>query len=55
MLTDQDIKKLTEAQKLVFATKQDFLEFRDEIRKDFATLTASVDGYAQKLDIKLEY
>ena len=51
MLTDQDVQKIVDAHKVVFATKQEFLEFKDEIRKDFATLTATVDGYPKKADM----
>jgi hypothetical protein len=46
MLTDQDIKKLIEAEKEVFTTKDDF----ELLRKDFRTLQTSVDGYAKLAD-----
>lgn len=41
MLTDQDIKKLTDAQRGVFATKDDFAE----LKAAFSDLQASVDRY----------
>ncbi len=46
MLTPEDIQNLIEAERAVFATKQDF----DELRKDFSTLATSVDTYAKKAD-----
>jgi len=50
MLSIEDIKKITEAQREVFATKEDFEVFRDEMRKNFADLLTSVDTYAKKAD-----
>ncbi len=50
MLDDQDIQKIIEAQRGVFVTKTDLQNFQDEMRKDFAGLLASVDGYAKKAD-----
>jgi len=50
MLTDDDVKKIIEAQRDVFATKEDLLEMKDEIRKDFSGLLSSVDAYAKKAD-----
>lgn len=46
MLSGEDIKKLIE----VFATKQDFESFREEMRKSFSDLQTSVDAYAKKAD-----
>lgn len=46
MLTDQDIKKLIEAEKEVFTTKGDF----ELLRTDFRTLQTSVDSYAKLAD-----
>ena len=46
MLTDEDIQKLVE----VFATKEDLLSFREEMRKDFSDLQTTVDAYATKAD-----
>jgi len=46
MLTDQDIKKLIEAEKEVFTTKADF----ELLRGDFRTLQTSVDGYTKLAD-----
>ena len=51
MLTEQEIQKIVDAHKVVFATKQDFLEFKDEIKKDVVTLTVTVDGNAKKADM----
>lgn len=50
MLTNEDINKIVEAQKEVFPTKQDFEDFKDEIKKDFSDLQISVDAYAKKAD-----
>lgn len=46
MLDDKDIQKLIE----VFATKEDLLYMKDEIRKDFSDLQTSIDAYAKKAD-----
>ena len=46
MLTDEDIKKLIEAERTVFTTKDDF----DRLREDFANLQSAVDAYAKKAD-----
>ncbi len=50
MLTQEDIQKIIEAQKEVFATKEDFLSFKDEYKKDFSDMLTAVDGYAKKAD-----
>lgn len=50
MLTDEDIQKIIEAQKEVFTTKEDFLAFKDEYKKDFSEMLTAVDGYAKKAD-----
>jgi len=50
MLTDKDIKKIIEANREVFATKEDFEAFKEEIIKSFPDLQISVDTYAQKAD-----
>jgi uncharacterized coiled-coil DUF342 family protein len=50
MLTDEDIKKIIDANREVFATKEDFESFREEMRKNFSDLQASVDTYAKKAD-----
>ncbi len=50
MLTDNDIQKIIEAQREVFATKEDFESFREEMRKSFSDLETSVDAYAKKAD-----
>lgn len=36
MLTDEDIKKLVEAESEVFPTKLEFQKFQEEMHKDFA-------------------
>jgi len=46
MLTQEDIKKLIDAQKEVFATKDDF----ENLRKEFSELQNSIDSYAKKSD-----
>ena len=48
MLTQEDIQNLIQAQKDVFATKEEFQSFRDEYRKDFSDLQISVDSYAKR-------
>lgn len=50
MLNDEDIKKIIEANREVFSTKEDFESFREEMRKSFSDLQTSVDTYAQKAD-----
>lgn len=50
MLTDEDIQKIITANKEVFATKEDFESFREEMRRDFSDLQTSVDTYAKKAD-----
>ncbi len=50
MLTDEDIKKIIEANREVFATKEDFEAFREEMKKSFSDLQTSVDAYAKKAD-----
>lgn len=46
MLTDQDITKLIDAEKSVFATKDDV----ESLRHDFSTLGTSIDAYAKRAD-----
>lgn len=50
MLTNEDIQKIITANRVVFATKEDFESFREEMRKDFSDLQTSVDSYANKAD-----
>ena len=50
MLTEEDIQKIIEAQKDIFATKEDLMSLKDEIREDFSDLQTSVDTYAKKAD-----
>ncbi len=50
MLNQEDIRNIIEAQKEIFPAKEDFEEFKEEMRKDFSDLLTSVDSYAQKAD-----
>ena len=50
MLTDEDIKKIIEAEREVFPTKGEFENFRGEMRKDFAEMLTAVDSYSKKAD-----
>lgn len=50
MLTQTDIKKIIDANKEVFATKEDILNVKNELRQDFSNLQSAVDGYAKKAD-----
>lgn len=50
MLDQEDIKNIIEAQKEIFPAKEDFEEFKEEMRKDFSDLLTSVDAYAKKAD-----
>jgi len=50
MLTDQDVQKIITANQKVFATKEDFENFREEMKKSFSDLLSAVDSYAKKAD-----
>lgn len=50
MLTEEDIKKIIEANQEVFPTKEDFENFKQEIKQSFSDLQTSVDAYAKKAD-----
>jgi len=50
MLIEEDIQKIIKANQEVFATKEDFEDFREEMRKNFSDLQTSVDTYAKKAD-----
>ena len=50
MLTSEDIKKIIEANKEVFPSKEDFESFKDEMKQSFSDLQTSVDAYAKKAD-----
>jgi len=50
MLEDKDIQKIIEANREVFTTKENFEDFREEMRKNFSDLQTSVDAYAKKAD-----
>jgi len=50
MFTDEDIKKLIEAEREVFPTKEELQQFQEETRKEFAEMLTAVDTYAKKAD-----
>ena len=50
MLSNEDIQKIIEANREVFATKEDFEAFREEMRKNFSDLQTSVDAYVKRAD-----
>lgn len=50
MLDHGDIIKIIEAQREVFATKEDLAAFQEEMRKNFSAMVSSVDAYAKKAD-----
>ena len=50
MLTSEDIQNIIEANRQVFATKEDFSAFQEEMRKSFSDMLTAVDTYAQKAD-----
>lgn len=50
MFTDEDIKKLIEANREVFTTKEDFETLKDELKESFSELQSTVDAYAKKAD-----
>lgn len=50
MLTDEDIKKIIEANREVFPNKEDFETFKEEMKQSFSDLQISVDAYAKKAD-----
>jgi len=50
MLTEEDIKKIIEANREVFPTKGDFENFKQELKASFSDLQTSVDTYAKKAD-----
>ena len=50
MLTEEDIKKIIEANREVFPSKEDFESFKDELKQSFSDLQTSVDTYAKKAD-----
>ena len=50
MLTEEDIKKIIEANREVFPSKEDFESFKDELKQSFSDLQTSVDAYAKKAD-----
>jgi hypothetical protein len=43
MLTDEDVKKIIEANREVFSTKEDFESFREEMRKNFSELVMKLE------------
>ena len=50
MLNEEDIKKIIEANREVFPAKEDFENFKQELRESFSDLQTSVDAYAKKAD-----
>lgn len=50
MLTEEDIKKIIDANREVFPSKEDFESFKDEMKQSFSNLQTSVDAYAKKAD-----
>lgn len=50
MLSEEDIKKIIEANREVFSSKEDFEGFKDEMKQSFSDLQISVDAYAKKAD-----
>ncbi|MBI2644159.1 MAG: hypothetical protein HYW95_01465 [Candidatus Wildermuthbacteria bacterium] len=50
MLEKEDIQQIIEANQTVFATKEEFAAFRDEMRKGFSDVLTSVDAYAKQAD-----
>ena len=50
MLEDKDIQKIIEANREVFATKEEFSDSREEMRGEFSKLYTAIDAYAQKVD-----
>jgi FKBP-type peptidyl-prolyl cis-trans isomerase (trigger factor) len=51
MLTPEDLKNLTDYQKLIFVTKDDFNSGINDLKESFFTLQTSVDAIA-KDDLK---
>ncbi len=52
MLTNEDIKKIIQANMEVFPSKQDFEGFKEEMKKDFSDLQTVVEYFANKKDVK---
>jgi len=50
MLTHSDIQKIIEAQREVFPTKTEFLDYKDELRSDISELHGAIDKYMAKAD-----
>ena len=50
MLEEKDIQKIIDAMEEVFATKQEFEKWKEELRTDFFKLQEAVDAYAKKAD-----
>lgn len=44
MLTKEDIQKIIEANQEVFPTKEDFENFKQELKESFSDLQTSVDS-----------
>ena len=50
MLEEKDIQKIIDAMQEVFATKQEFEKWKEDLRTDFSKLQEAVDAYAKKAD-----
>ncbi len=50
MLTDQEVTKLIDAFKEVFATRTEIEGRFDTLKQDFSILQTSIDVYSQKAD-----
>jgi hypothetical protein len=48
-LGKKDIPLLIKAFREIFATKEELLEFKDEMHTSFSELQTTVDGYAKKM------
>jgi len=50
MLEDKDIQKLVYESKGVLTTKEDFINFKDELRRSVSDIMNSIDAYSRKTD-----
>lgn len=50
MLEKEDIQQIIKANQEIFATKEEFVNFQEEMRKGFSDVLTSVDAYAHKAD-----
>ncbi len=49
MLSNNDIKRIMEACRTEFVTRQEFNEFKEEMRANFAALISILDGMAKQI------